>query len=93
MLFRSELIQSEASEHANIIFGTVIDENMEDEVKITVIATGFDKTEAMAAGESVYNETEARSEQPRFHPNYSPSEQPLKSNNFDIPTFIRRKAD
>ncbi len=88
-----ELIQSEASEHANIIFGTVISEDMEDEVKITVIATGFDKTEAMASGESVYNETIAVGSQPIFQPNYSPSEQPIKGNNFDIPTFIRRKAD
>ena len=38
----SSLIQEEADEDANIIFGTVIDPNMEDEVRITVIATGFD---------------------------------------------------
>ncbi|MEA1970385.1 MAG: cell division protein FtsZ [Thermodesulfobacteriota bacterium] len=38
----SSLIQSEASEDANIIFGTVIDDSMEDEIRITVIATGFD---------------------------------------------------
>ncbi|HTV16712.1 MAG TPA: cell division protein FtsZ [Acidobacteriaceae bacterium] len=37
----STLIQSAAHEDANIIFGAVLDENMEDEVKITVIATGF----------------------------------------------------
>ena len=84
-----ELIQSEASEHANIIFGTVISDDMDDEVKITVIATGFDKTEAMASGDSVYSETV--NEQPIFHPNYSPTDS--KNNNFDIPTFIRRKAD
>ncbi|MBW2631091.1 MAG: cell division protein FtsZ [Deltaproteobacteria bacterium] len=38
----SSLIQSEANEDANIIFGTVIDDSMEDEIRITVIATGFD---------------------------------------------------
>ncbi|OPY90844.1 MAG: Cell division protein FtsZ [Syntrophaceae bacterium PtaU1.Bin231] len=38
----SSLIQSEAHEDANIIFGTVIDETMGDEVRITVIATGFE---------------------------------------------------
>jgi cell division protein FtsZ len=36
-------IQQCASEDANIIFGTVIDENIQEEVKITVIATGFDR--------------------------------------------------
>jgi cell division protein FtsZ len=37
----SSLIQDAAHEDANIIFGAVLDENMGDEVKITVIATGF----------------------------------------------------
>ncbi|MFZ0901797.1 MAG: cell division protein FtsZ [Candidatus Sulfotelmatobacter sp.] len=35
------IIQSAAHEDANIIFGAVLDENMKDAVKITVIATGF----------------------------------------------------
>ena len=35
------LIQEEADDEANIIFGAVIDETMGDEVRITVIATGF----------------------------------------------------
>ncbi len=35
------LIQEEADDDANIIFGAVIDESMGDEVRITVIATGF----------------------------------------------------
>ncbi|MGE0404687.1 MAG: cell division protein FtsZ [Candidatus Korobacteraceae bacterium] len=37
----STIIQSAAHEDANIIFGAVLNENMKDEVKITVIATGF----------------------------------------------------
>jgi cell division protein FtsZ len=37
----SSLIQSAAHEDANIIFGAVLDENMGNDVKITVIATGF----------------------------------------------------
>ncbi|MBW2651565.1 MAG: cell division protein FtsZ [Deltaproteobacteria bacterium] len=37
----STLIQGEADEDANIIFGAVIDPKMEDEIRITVIATGF----------------------------------------------------
>jgi cell division protein FtsZ len=37
----STLIQNSAHEEANIIFGAVLDESMGDEVKITVIATGF----------------------------------------------------
>lgn len=40
----SRLIQEEAHEDANIIFGAVIDENMSDEIRVTVIATGFGKS-------------------------------------------------
>src|SRR5512140_1428365 len=38
----ASIIQSAADEEANIIFGTVIDPKMKDEMKVTVIATGFD---------------------------------------------------
>src|SRR5690606_17562121 len=37
----ASLIQQEADDDANIIFGAVIDEKMEGEIRITVIATGF----------------------------------------------------
>ena len=37
----ASMIQEEAHDDANIIFGAVIDENLTDEIRITVIATGF----------------------------------------------------
>jgi cell division protein FtsZ len=40
----AEVIKEAADPEANIIFGTVIDNRMRDEVKVTVIATGFDAT-------------------------------------------------
>jgi cell division protein FtsZ len=40
----AEVIKEAADQEANIIFGTVIDDRMRDEVKVTVIATGFDGT-------------------------------------------------
>jgi cell division protein FtsZ len=40
----SEIIYGAAHEDANIIFGAVVDPKMEGKVKITVIATGFDRT-------------------------------------------------
>ncbi len=48
----STIIQSAAHEDANIIFGAVHDEKMKDEVKITVIATGF-KTDHLPKREKV----------------------------------------
>jgi len=41
----STIIQDAAGEDAEIIFGAVHDSNMKDEVRVTVIATGFDKDE------------------------------------------------
>lgn len=50
----SSLIQEEAHEDANIIFGAVIDEDMTEEIRVTVIATGFgeepSRTAERAAG-------------------------------------------
>ena len=40
----SAIIQEAAHEDANIIFGAVVDSKMQGKVKITVIATGFDRT-------------------------------------------------
>jgi cell division protein FtsZ len=50
----SDIIYSAAHEDANIIFGAVVDPTMQGKVKITVIATGFDRIRAAAApaGES-----------------------------------------
>jgi cell division protein FtsZ len=45
----ASLIQEEADEDANIIFGAVIDESMLDEVRITVIATGFGEAPGVRA--------------------------------------------
>ena len=44
----STIIQEAAHEDANIIFGAVVDPRLEGRVKITVIATGFDKPGAVA---------------------------------------------
>lgn len=44
----AEFIYEAADPDANIIFGAVIDENLQDEIKITVIATGFEKKVAEA---------------------------------------------
>jgi len=46
----STMITEQADEDANIIWGAVLDENMEDEMRVTVIATGFgEESEQVAA--------------------------------------------
>jgi cell division protein FtsZ len=53
----ASMIQEEAHDDANIIFGAVIDESLADEIRITVIATGFgeDKEERKPAPAAVSN--------------------------------------
>lgn len=103
----SSLIQEEADDDANIIFGTVIDENMHDEIRITVIATGFD--DIMKKKESLGNVTHLggyrredlstptfmRREKTSSHVNVAAMGMNGETENMDIqiPTFLRRQAD
>ena len=52
----AEIIHSAADANANIIFGSVIDENMQDEIRVTLIATGFD----MGRGSGTWRSSSAR---------------------------------
>ncbi len=61
----ASIIQEAADEEANIIFGTVIDPKMKEEVKVTVIATGFDAATRgylNARGEALSGRGESRPE-------------------------------
>ncbi len=50
----AEVIKSTAHPDVNLIFGAVIDPRMNDEVRITVIATGFDRTAAPISEKQPY---------------------------------------
>ncbi len=104
----SSLIQEEADEDANIIFGTVIDQNMGDEIRITVIATGFDDFNKKKK-ESLGNVTHFGGfrREDLATPTFIRKERTLNSGNvavvglnyenesadMQIPTFLRRQAD
>jgi cell division protein FtsZ len=80
----SNLIHEAADGEANIIFGAVLDEKMKGEVKITVIATGFDRkpeamTAAAAAGAAVGVGIPS-----------APRTQPTPD--LEIPAFLRRAS-
>ena len=49
----AEIIHDVAHPDANIIFGTVVDENLDDEIQVTVIAAGFDHFEDDRGGDAV----------------------------------------
>jgi cell division protein FtsZ len=103
----SSLIQAEAHEDANIIFGTVIDETMGDEIRITVIATGFDdgmKKKQVPANvshlggfrlENLATPAYVRRGKSRDNANVVTMGISEESDTVDmeIPTFLRRQAD
>ena len=87
------LINEEADEDAAIIFGTVIDSEMEDRIKITVIATGFDNQAASLMPRPKFsNDINAMGQAPH-RPAVKPSEKDEEEEDFEKPTFIRRQAD
>lgn len=90
----AEVISSAADANCNIIFGAVIDDTIKDEVKVTVIATGFDR---QAQPHRVAREREARGEtlaKGTSRPGRGQGEVPefeVSEDVLDIPTFLRDK--
>ena len=92
----SSIIRESADDDANIIFGAVIDETLTDEMKITVIATGFDREATSIA--SAAATTAIPAPPPRFVARPSddlprPMMGTSRVDDLDVPTFIRKKAD
>ncbi len=92
----SSIIREAADEDANIIFGAVIDEDMREEMKITVIATGFER-EAVAVGASAVAHQVVPPATPRYQRNIDDLPRNMmgqaRADDLDVPTFIRKKAD
>ncbi len=96
----AELVQKSADPEANIIFGAVIDDNLKEELMITVIATGFENS-------PVLKKFDKPAEKPKNQPatavpahdssSYAAATSEKNSSNagssdneLDIPTFLRR---
>lgn len=112
----AEIISEAADPDANIIFGAVIDENLKDELRITVIATGFDdsaqrttvvveskeepvKKEVEVCEEESTCEEQAEEVKEEETVKEAPAKEEVKvevkqeveTEEFEIPTFLRRK--
>ena len=90
------LIQEEADQEANIIFGAVIDESMGDEVRITVIATGFGEPASKFQAPRPGVATEQPGAQgPRLAVDGRPVRQVgrIVDDELDVPTWQRRNQD
>ncbi len=88
----AELVQRNADPEANIIFGTVIDDSLGDEIQITVIATGFEKEEERRNTTPGYDNIVAEAWKKRNNTatSSSSSSNDNNSNELDIPTFLRK---
>lgn len=70
----TRIIQQEAGEDAEIILGSVLDESFEDELRVTVIATGFEFDESNVKAKSQSNgSSNGRSEESSFNKKKKPS--------------------
>jgi cell division protein FtsZ len=96
----ADIIAKAAHPDANIIYGMVVDDQLGDEVRVTVIASGFDRWEGGRAEEAISvpttstavveelesAEEEEFGEEPRFVFDAEAEEEDL-----DIPSFLRKK--
>jgi cell division protein FtsZ len=83
----ADLIRQSVDQDANIIFGAGIDESLNDEIKITVIATGFDKSRAESIDKKGIKSLD--DDKLRNREEVAATEYDLED--LDIPTFLRRK--
>lgn len=88
----AELVVEAADQDANIIFGSVINEELKDEIRITVIATGFEKDAIQMMdinGQNVFK----RSDTKEVAMTAEQDEGSGRGGELDIPIFLRRKRN
>jgi cell division protein FtsZ len=103
----STLIQEQAHEDARVIWGLVFDDNMQDSIRITVIATGFEEKVQLEEGQHIGPDIKDRLFEEGDMPPFMRKKITIdykeiksKSDNididddrYDIPTFLRKQAD
>ncbi|MBC7087203.1 MAG: cell division protein FtsZ [Tissierellales bacterium] len=84
----ADIIRQSVDPDANIIFGAGIDESMNDEIKITVIATGFQNERiinksTISKGSNLFNSNKAQDNGERV--------ETINLEDLDVPIFLRRR--
>ena len=98
----STIIQQAAAENANIIFGAVHDEAMKDQIKITLIATGYktdrirfsrtSNTTALHSARQSVRSVMARKEKLPVEANVTQVTAEILADNLEVPAYIRRRV-
>jgi cell division protein FtsZ len=101
----ARIVQEAAHEEANIIFGAVIDPTLQDEVRVTVIATGFTERKQETSPTKIVDLPRASrpgGPQPGAAAAWrrrlaadvrAETDDPLADADYDVPAFLRRQAD
>jgi cell division protein FtsZ len=90
----AEIVISASDPDVNMIFGAIIDEELKDEIKVTVIATGFEHKSSIAVRRSPQQETAPES--PRPSSGQTSQVKPFgaghtSSDQLEIPAFLRNR--
>ena len=101
----ASVVTEAAGTDANIIFGAVIDENLKDEIRVTVIATGFGNkygkkeeidekagdlfSRKLTLERSSFTHKDGSGQEVMIHKGRS---QPFFQEDLDVPTFMRKQA-
>ncbi|WP_342389019.1 cell division protein FtsZ [Salinicoccus bachuensis] len=92
----ADVVQDAADEDVNMIFGTVINPELEDEIVVTVIATGFNEKsvnrtpEREEKKESFTYPTSSRESAPEREA--EPRESSSQDDDYEVPTFLRNRS-
>ncbi len=103
----TSIVYKAAGEEANIIFGAVVDQNLGDEMRVTVIATGFGSVRSEYARPAMLTEVDlfrpvrraaaAKPEAANGHEKAEPVRVEVGPKidvaELEVPTFLRRKLD
>jgi cell division protein FtsZ len=85
-----EIVEEYASENATIVVGTVIDPDMTEELKVTVVATGLAKAQQMESGARVVN-SDVTTGSPQVEVRTAPTPAPSDFSQLELPTVIRNR--
>ena len=98
----STIIHQAAAENANVIFGAVHDESMKDQIKITVIATGYktdrirfsqaSNTSALHSARQTVRSVMARKEKLPVETNVTQVTAEIPTDDLEVPAYIRRRV-
>ena len=101
----ARIVQEAAHEEANIIFGAVIDPGLRDEVRMTVIATGFTERKQETSPTKIVDlprASRSSASQPGAAAAWrrrlaadvrAEADDPMGDADYDVPAFLRRQAD